>query len=74
MQIFHALVHFVLCQNSNHCWYVGEEVAEFQGAYKTSEGLLEKHSKERVVDTPITEMGFAGIAVVQILWSFAIVW
>ncbi|MSP67999.1 MAG: pyruvate dehydrogenase complex E1 component subunit beta [Alphaproteobacteria bacterium] len=42
---------------------IGEEVAEYQGAYKVSQGLLEEFGAERVVDTPITEQGFAGIAV-----------
>uniref|UniRef100_A0A6A7G4T7 Pyruvate dehydrogenase E1 component subunit beta n=1 Tax=Hirondellea gigas TaxID=1518452 RepID=A0A6A7G4T7_9CRUS len=42
---------------------IGEEVGEFQGAYKLSEGLLQKYTSKRIVDTPITEMGFAGIAV-----------
>ena len=42
---------------------MGEEVAQFQGAYKVSQGLLEEFSAKRVIDTPITEMGFAGLAV-----------
>ncbi|MEM1159953.1 MAG: pyruvate dehydrogenase complex E1 component subunit beta [Pseudomonadota bacterium] len=42
---------------------MGEEVAEYQGAYKVSQGLLEEFSDRRVIDTPITEHGFAGIAV-----------
>eukprot|EP01113_Clastostelium_recurvatum_P008223 TRINITY_DN1385_c0_g1_i2.p1 TRINITY_DN1385_c0_g1~~TRINITY_DN1385_c0_g1_i2.p1 ORF type:complete len:381 (+),score=103.21 TRINITY_DN1385_c0_g1_i2:159-1301(+) len=42
---------------------IGEEVGQYQGAYKITKGLLEKFGKDRVVDTPITEMGFAGIAV-----------
>ena len=42
---------------------LGEEVAQYQGAYKVSKGLLEKFGPKRVIDTPITEMGFAGIAV-----------
>ena len=42
---------------------LGEEVAQYNGAYKVSKGLLDKHSSSRVIDTPITEMGFAGIAV-----------
>ncbi|MFO1127317.1 MAG: pyruvate dehydrogenase complex E1 component subunit beta [Rhodospirillales bacterium] len=41
---------------------MGEEVAQFQGAYKVSQGLLEEFGDKRVIDTPITEMGFAGIA------------
>lgn len=42
---------------------MGEEVAEYQGAYKVSQGLLEEFGSMRVVDTPITEMGFAGLGV-----------
>ncbi len=41
----------------------GEEVAEYQGAYKVSQGLLDEFGAKRVIDTPITEHGFAGIAV-----------
>ena len=42
---------------------IGEEVAEYQGAYKVSQGLLEEFGARRVIDTPITEAGFAGLAV-----------
>ncbi|MDR5654515.1 pyruvate dehydrogenase complex E1 component subunit beta [Ruixingdingia sedimenti] len=42
---------------------MGEEVGEYQGAYKISQGLLDEFGPRRVVDTPITEHGFAGIAV-----------
>ena len=42
---------------------MGEEVAEYQGAYKISQGLLEEFSAKRVIDTPITEHGFAGIGI-----------
>ena len=42
---------------------MGEEVAEYQGAYKVSQGLLEEFGPTRVIDTPITEHGFAGLAV-----------
>lgn len=38
----------------------GEEVGAYHGAYKVSRGLLEKYGEKRVIDTPITEMGFAG--------------
>src|SRR5262245_4480491 len=41
----------------------GEEVAEYQGAYKVTQGLLQEFGKERVIDTPITEHGFAGLGV-----------
>ena len=40
---------------------IGEEVAEYQGAYKVTQGLLDEFGPKRVVDTPITEMGFAGL-------------
>jgi len=42
---------------------MGEEVAEYQGAYKVSQGLLDRFGAKRVIDTPITEHGFAGIGV-----------
>ncbi|MEO0773383.1 MAG: biotin/lipoyl-containing protein, partial [Pseudomonadota bacterium] len=42
---------------------MGEEVAEYQGAYKITQGLLDEFGAKRVVDTPITEHGFAGIGV-----------
>ncbi|QEE09145.1 pyruvate dehydrogenase complex E1 component subunit beta [Bartonella kosoyi] len=42
---------------------MGEEVAQYQGAYKVSQGLLEEFGERRVIDTPITEHGFAGLAV-----------
>ncbi|WP_342269911.1 pyruvate dehydrogenase complex E1 component subunit beta [Rickettsia endosymbiont of Orchestes rusci] len=42
---------------------MGEEVAEYQGAYKITQGLLEQFGAKRVIDTPITEYGFTGIAV-----------
>ncbi len=42
---------------------MGEEVAQYQGAYKITEGLLQEFGEERVIDTPITEHGFAGLAV-----------
>ena len=43
-------------------YLMGEEVAEYQGAYKISQGLLDEFGSKRVIDTPITEHGFAGIA------------
>ena len=42
---------------------MGEEVAEYQGAYKVTQGLLEEFGEKRVIDTPITEQGFAGLGV-----------
>jgi pyruvate dehydrogenase E1 component beta subunit len=40
---------------------IGEEVAQYQGAYKVTQGLLDEFGPKRVIDTPITEYGFAGI-------------
>ncbi len=42
---------------------IGEEVAEYQGAYKVTQGLLQEFGDKRVIDTPITEHGFAGVGV-----------
>src|SRR5436190_14424791 len=42
---------------------MGEEVAEYNGAYKVSQGMLEELGPERIIDTPIAELGFAGIGV-----------
>jgi len=44
-------------------YLMGEEVAQYQGAYKVSQGLLDEFGDRRVIDTPITEHGFAGLAV-----------
>jgi transketolase C-terminal domain/subunit len=41
---------------------LGEEVAQYNGAYKVTKGLLDRFGERRVIDTPITEMGFAGLA------------
>ena len=43
-------------------YLMGEEVAEYNGAYKASKGMLDEFGPERVIDTPISELGFAGIA------------
>ena len=42
---------------------MGEEVAEYNGAYKVSQGMLDEFGPKRVIDTPIAELGFTGIAV-----------
>ena len=42
---------------------MGEEVAEYQGAYKVTRGLLEEFGPKRIIDSPITELGFAGLGV-----------
>uniref|UniRef100_A0A914I859 Pyruvate dehydrogenase E1 component subunit beta n=1 Tax=Globodera rostochiensis TaxID=31243 RepID=A0A914I859_GLORO len=50
-------------ERDDRVFLLGEEVAMYDGAYKVSKGLWKKYGDDRVVDTPITEMGFAGIAV-----------
>ncbi|MDC3184407.1 pyruvate dehydrogenase complex E1 component subunit beta [Pelagibacteraceae bacterium] len=50
-------------RKDNKVFILGEEVAEYQGAYKVTQGLLEEFGKERVLDTPISEHGFTGLAV-----------
>ena len=50
-------------RDNPNVYLMGEEVAEYQGAYKVSQGLLDEFGSKRVIDTPITEHGFAGIAV-----------
>jgi pyruvate dehydrogenase E1 component beta subunit len=44
-------------------YILGEEVAQYQGAYKVTKGLYQKYGDRRVIDTPITEMGFTGLAI-----------
>ncbi|MFN5588372.1 MAG: pyruvate dehydrogenase complex E1 component subunit beta [Holosporales bacterium] len=50
-------------RRDENVFVMGEEVAEYQGAYKITQGLLQEFSARRVIDTPITEHGFAGLAV-----------
>lgn len=50
-------------RRDTHVFVMGEEVAEYQGAYKVTQGLLAEFGAERVIDTPITEHGFAGLGV-----------
>ena len=50
-------------RRDKNVYLMGEEVAEYQGAYKVSQGLLAEFGADRVIDTPITEHGFAGLAV-----------
>lgn len=50
-------------RRDSNVFLIGEEVAEYQGAYKVSQGLLDEFGAKRVIDTPITEHGFAGLAV-----------
>src|SRR3979411_3134893 len=50
-------------QRDPSVFLMGEEVGVYQGAYKVSRGLLEEFGPKRIVDTPIAELGFAGIGV-----------
>jgi pyruvate dehydrogenase E1 component beta subunit len=50
-------------RRDKNVFLMGEEVAQYQGAYKVSQGLLEEFGDRRVIDTPITEHGFAGLGV-----------
>lgn len=50
-------------QRDPNVFLMGEEVAQYDGPYKISKGLLKKHGPERVIDTPISEMGFTGLGV-----------
>ena len=50
-------------RRDENVFLLGEEVAEYNGAYKVSQGMLDEFGEKRVIDTPIAELGFAGIAV-----------
>jgi len=50
-------------RHDKRVFLMGEEVAEYNGAYKVSQGMLDEFGPERVIDTPITELGFAGLGV-----------
>nr|WP_299073548.1 pyruvate dehydrogenase complex E1 component subunit beta [uncultured Allomuricauda sp.] len=50
-------------RNDDTIYLMGEEVAEYNGAYKASKGMLDEFGPERVIDTPISELGFSGIGV-----------
>ena len=50
-------------RRDKNVFLMGEEVAEYNGAYKASKGMLDEFGPERVIDTPIAELGFASIAV-----------
>ena len=50
-------------RRDDRVFIMGEEVGTYQGAYKVSRGLLEEFGPMRIVDTPITELGFAGVGV-----------
>ncbi len=57
----HALAEEI--ENDENVVILGEEVGEFNGSYKVTEGLLEKYGPKRIVDTPISEAGFIGMGV-----------
>ncbi|MCB0482322.1 MAG: pyruvate dehydrogenase complex E1 component subunit beta [Flavobacteriales bacterium] len=70
-------------RRDKNVYLMGEEVAEYNGAYKVSQGMLDEFGPERVIDTPIAELGFTGIAVGSAMnglrpivefmtWNFAI--
>ncbi|MEL7425548.1 MAG: alpha-ketoacid dehydrogenase subunit beta, partial [Bacteroidota bacterium] len=50
-------------RRDENVFLMGEEVAEYNGAYKVSKGMLDEFGPKRVIDTPIAELGFAGIGV-----------
>ena len=50
-------------RSDDSIYLMGEEVAEYNGAYKASKGMLDEFGPDRVIDTPISELGFAGIAI-----------
>lgn len=50
-------------RRDENVFLIGEEVAEYHGAYKVSQGMLEEFGERRIIDTPISELGFTGIAV-----------
>ena len=50
-------------RNDESIFLMGEEVAEYNGAYKASKGMLDEFGEKRVIDTPISELGFAGVAI-----------
>jgi len=50
-------------ERDENVFILGEEVAQYQGAYKVTKGLHQKYGDKRVIDTPITEMGFTGLAI-----------
>src|SRR6185503_18407878 len=65
MQLRHALRAAMTeeMDRDDNVFLIGEEVAQYNGAYKVSEGMLEKYGPRRVIDTPISEAAFSGLAV-----------
>ena len=53
-------------RKNNKVFLIGEEVGEYEGAYKVSQGLLGEFGPDRIVDTPITEAGFTGLAGIMV--------
>tara|TARA_Y100000589_G_scaffold321098_1_gene351953 strand:- start:183611 stop:184594 length:984 start_codon:yes stop_codon:yes gene_type:complete len=63
---FREALNEAMCEEmerDENVYLMGEEVAEYNGAYKVSKGMLDKFGPKRVIDTPISELGFAGIGV-----------
>ena len=50
-------------RRDDRVFLMGEEVAQYNGAYKVSQGMLDEFGERRIIDTPIAELGFAGIGV-----------
>src|SRR6516162_6349089 len=50
-------------RRDDRVFIIGEEVAEYNGAYKVSQGMLDEFGERRVIDTPIAELGFSGIGI-----------
>ena len=63
---FREALNEAMCEEmrrDKNVYLIGEEVAEYNGAYKVSQGMLEEFGKKRVIDTPIAEAGFTGIGI-----------
>ncbi|MGA9407158.1 MAG: pyruvate dehydrogenase complex E1 component subunit beta [Bacteroidota bacterium] len=83
---FREALNQAMCEEMErdpNVFLMGEEVGQYQGAYKVSQGMLQKFGEKRVIDTPITEAGFAGLGigaamvglrpiVEMMTWNFAI--
>jgi pyruvate dehydrogenase E1 component beta subunit len=50
-------------ERDDDIFLIGEEVAEYDGAYKVSKGMLDHFGSDRVIDSPISELGFAGLGI-----------
>ena len=63
---FREALNQAMCEEMDrdpNVFLMGEEVAQYQGAYKVSQGMLQRFGEKRVIDTPITEAGFAGLGI-----------